>query len=415
MRDLIQTVVLAMAALAFMIAFTHNRSSLHKAGQTIEVKCDNPAGCSGLLEQVIATAPAGAVIQLGIGTFYERPLTINKSLTIKGVTPDKTFIQGMKSQASGQPPVVHAVFTIENDSEIQVLLKDLAIVTAAEEMRYALLLKGKANATLDHSMILNTEGFVGVVAGGMSFLTIRDSVITGGVGGIEVNDSAVLVLSNSRLFKGSVGLEVRGAGVAQLKNCAISRYQFGAIVSDSARARLENCKISEIHVAGLLAEDLAEFELSGSEIGDSLEYGIILSDSAKGRIARSFITNNVINGIAIAGSAVAAIQNSVIAYNGLARRCEQQDGNPDNICNGVVVRGSIQLVIDNSVIRDNADWGVAAFLKQCGYMEDDFTGKVIFSGENEIEGNNKSGNHSTMGNPGNHLFKDLPDGQVCLP
>jgi nitrous oxidase accessory protein NosD len=32
-----------------------------------------------------------------------------------------------------------------------------------------------------------------------------------------------------------------------------------------------------------------------------------------------------------------------------------------------------------------------------------------------IEGNNKSGNQNGMGNPGNHPFKNLPVGQVCLP
>jgi hypothetical protein len=32
-----------------------------------------------------------------------------------------------------------------------------------------------------------------------------------------------------------------------------------------------------------------------------------------------------------------------------------------------------------------------------------------------IAGNNKSGKLNGQGNPGNHPFKDLPDGQVCLP
>jgi sugar/nucleoside kinase (ribokinase family) len=63
------------------------------------------------------------------------------------------------------------------------------------------------------------------------------------------------------------------------------------------------------------------------------------------------------------------------------------------------------------------DWGVAAYLKKCGYNMDHFysTGEVTFQGTNVIEGNDTSGNHMVEGNPGNHPFKDLPDGQVCLP
>jgi hypothetical protein len=41
---------------------------------------------------------------------------------------------------------------------------------------------------------------------------------------------------------------------------------------------------------------------------------------------------------------------------------------------------------------------------------------VIFEDDkNVIENNNKSSVLNGMSNPGNHPFKSLPDGQVCLP
>jgi hypothetical protein len=52
------------------------------------------------------------------------------------------------------------------------------------------------------------------------------------------------------------------------------------------------------------------------------------------------------------------------------------------------------------VIRGNADWGVAAHLRKCGYSSDDFTGQVTFEGRNVIAGNNTAGNQQ---------------GEVCLP
>jgi nitrous oxidase accessory protein NosD len=409
--------MLAISVLTIVMAFSlNNKLLLQDTGQAIEVKCDNTEGCFGLLEQAIASAPPGAVIHLSTGTFYEHSLTINKNLTIQGVNPEKTLIKGMRSQAqaSGQP-ALYPVFHIESDSEIQVLLKALTIVTINEEIRFALFTKGKANVILDHSLILNGKGLTGIIVGNSSFVTIRDSVIVDGTEGIQVEDSAILVLSDSQLLRGGTGLEVQGAGVAWLQNCTISRYQFGIIIGGSARAYLDSCKIYDVHFVGLLAEGSSQFELSDSEISNSLLNGIVLSDLTKGKIIRSLITSNMIHGIAVADSAVAEIQSSVIADNGIARGCGQQDGDPENICNGVAGRARAQIVIDNSVIRNNTDWGVATFLKQCGYSEDDFTGKIVFLGENKIEGNNKSGNHSNMGNPGDHPFKNLPSGQVCTP
>ncbi len=68
-------------------------------------------------------------------------------------------------------------------------------------------------------------------------------------------------------------------------------------------------------------------------------------------------------------------------------------------------------------IRNNATWGVAAYLPQCSAPSVPlFTFDVIFEDDkNVIENNNRSGILNGMGNPGNHPFKDLPDGQVCLP
>lgn len=54
----------------------------------IEVSCPDPSGCLGLLEKAISTAPEGAVIQLSElskGIYYEHPLIIDKSLTIRGI------------------------------------------------------------------------------------------------------------------------------------------------------------------------------------------------------------------------------------------------------------------------------------------------------------------------------------------
>lgn len=83
--------------------------------------------------------------------------------------------------------------------------------------------------------------------------------------------------------------------------------------------------------------------------------------------------------------------------NGTYPRCQEVE----IICNGIRVWDQAQLTLIDSTIKDNTDWGLAAWLKQCGYDRDLFTGQVVFEGQNVIEDNNKSGNHK--GNPGSSL------------
>ncbi len=106
-------------------------------------------------------------------------------------------------------------------------------------------------------------------------------------------------------------------------------------------------------------------------------------------------------------------QEVTIEGNGVDAACSRKEV----VCNGLTMMQNIRIQLRDSVIRKNADWGVAAQLKQCGYPENSFTGQLAFAGANVIEGNNTSGNQNGMGNPGSHPWNQsgVPDGRVCLP
>ena len=60
----------------------------HLVGQpkpaTLDVTCPDPEGCFRRIEQALAEAPPGATVRIGRGLYYEKPLTIDKSLSLIG-------------------------------------------------------------------------------------------------------------------------------------------------------------------------------------------------------------------------------------------------------------------------------------------------------------------------------------------
>jgi hypothetical protein len=183
------------------------------------------------------------------------------------------------------------------------------------------------------------------------------------------------------------GIEVRGQAEALIRDLEVFNQIVGVVLADSAR----------LEFSGTIHHNFA----GPFGIGT----GIKVLGESQAIIKESQISNNGWEGILVSGSTHLRVQGSVVVNN----------GNHCWVCNGILLVDKAQLELIDSLIQANAGWGLAAFLKQCGYVKDNFAGQVVFEGHNVIEGNNKSGKLSGMGNPGNHPFTNLPDGQVCLP
>jgi len=137
--------------------------------------------------------------------------------------------------------------------------------------------------------------------------------------------------------------------------------------------------------------------------------GLWVRGKVKAKLQNVLVSGNADDGLDISDSAVVEVRNSTIEGNGTLSECK------DVIfkCTGLELAGKSNIMLIDSAIKGNMDWGIAAWLRKCDYLSDDFNGQVVLQGTNTITGNNKSGNHK--GNPGEHPFKSLPDGQVCLP
>ncbi len=277
-----------------------------------ELTAHSQPGCtvtvqpSGSIQKAINEAPAGAVICLEQGTWHES-VFIYKELTIVGVGPEKTIIDG--SVWVYQPA---AQVTLQG-----VQISDLWII-------------GPGSLSLVSSSIA-ARGFGLVIYGQVTVNIVNSQIAGASLGGIAVLSEGVqLSLINSRVVRNWVGISI---GLAQQKS---------------------------------------HLSLVDSIISDNGWRGLIIGGSTQAEIMRSTIENNGTN----------------------KQTCTV------SICPGIEVIDQSKTTIVESKILNNADWGLAAHLKKCGYTEDRFTGKVIIDEKTVIEGNNKAGKHQ---------------GEVCLP
>ncbi len=244
-------------------------------------------------------------------------------------------------------------------------------------------------------------GTVEVAAGSYEVgLTIWKPVVLLGAGRdqtiLEALPERGLVLS---IIAEAQGVRIEGFQVKGSKGAGLLIY--------GREVTIQGALISGNGDDGLSVSGSARVSLTDSQVSGN-GYGLSVSGSAEVSLTNSQVSGNRLWGLWVWGSATVEVRSSTIEGNGTDPECQRLG----YICNGIRVSGESQTTITDSKIRNNTDWGVAAWLKKCGYYFDEFSGRVVFQGRNVIEGNNKSGNHE--GNPG-WSGPPLPDGQVCLP
>lgn len=174
----------------------------------IEVSCPDPSSCLGLLEKAISTAPEGAVIQLSElskGIYYEHPLIIDKSLTIRGITYPWNLIKAVDHgyfltvRSPGHPITV----TLDN-LVIQNSLVDVGPWSSwsKEGTGTAILLEGPAEgAPEDLKLIISDSGIdassSSIRMQGKAQLTIRGSEL-GSKKGLNAEGGGKIILEGNK-------------------------------------------------------------------------------------------------------------------------------------------------------------------------------------------------------------------------
>jgi len=163
------------------------------------------------------------------------------------------------------------------------------------------------------------------------------------------------------------GLQVRGAARVTLDSVRIARNPWvGVYVLDTAYVSVQNSEITE-NGWGVYVSPDASIELRDSRVECSRENGLEIWGSAS--VTRTLIKANGRSGIESIGTV--RIFESEIAQNRGS---------------GVLLTGASQTEIRFNEITGNGLWGIAAYLRECGYLSDHFRGSAVLD-QNRIFGN----------------------------
>ncbi|MBI3659771.1 right-handed parallel beta-helix repeat-containing protein [Candidatus Acetothermia bacterium] len=320
---------------------------------------------------------------------------------------------------------------------------------------YGIVIDGTSRLNVESSRIVDNLVY-GILMLGSSQVTLTDSVVSGSkAGGIFAQEASKLTLFNSQLiendpygavitdtataiirrslistnnetglvatgFSGALiedskivdnrrtGLVVDGNAEAKVNRTEIANHgQYGLVVNSEAAAVVTQSVISANRLAGVLVQATGELQLIDSQVRDNLQLdatiqnragtGIMLTGSSVATLTHAVLTGNGFHGLVLADSAQAQVQSSEVRGNGADSVCSRVQV----ICIGIFLQGAkAQLMIRDSQVVNNTDWGIAAFLKKCGFSDDRFKGIVSLQGTNKVEGNNVAKNHP---------------GEICLP
>ncbi len=171
------------------------------------------------------------------------------------------------------------------------------------------------------------------------------------------------------------GIQVRGAARASISDVRVARNPWvGIYVLDTAQVFVQNTEIIE-NGWGVYVSPEAHVELSQCRVERSRENGLEIWGSAS--VARTLIRANGRSGVESVGTV--KILESEIAQN---RR------------SGVLLSGVSQTEIRANIVTENGLWGIAANLRKCNYLSDNFRGSAV------LDQNRFLGNRS---------------GEICLP
>ncbi len=239
---------------------------------TIEV-CSS--GCRfSKIQDAIATAKAGDVIQIAAGVYKEN-IVISKDLTLRGPNSEGAVIS---AEDANQPAVLIK-------GAHSVALSHLAISGAKVGVR----VEGGHVTILDNTIIVDDIGI------DMWSFVQSDSLVQGnaligrnqvhrtgfslkGVGLMLIGSSSYVIHDNF-FQKLGTGMVIGGGVVCDIRNNRLSKDGDGIIIGSVAQARIIENHITDNYRNGIVVSGASRVEISGNTIKGNDSLGVALKES----------------------------------------------------------------------------------------------------------------------------------------
>ncbi len=312
------------SAVVLVLLVAVGASSLAQGAVTVAVQPGES------IQAAIDAAPEGAVILLAAGEWQE-PLTITKSLTLRGEGPDKTTIRGQERDI--------ALIKASNPGgqKALVVIQGLSAIGS----RRSLWLDGTLHATVMDATVSGSAGTYGIyIDGAVRVTVLNSSVVANDEFGIAVADSAQATIVACTIGNnGTTGIGLLGSSQATIANCAINGHPQGIWVTDNGRATViggtssnngtgvslrssgqatvAGCTIVGATGSGVLLQAGAQITMNGCTVS-SCNAGVNLQGHAAAFVAGCTIASSTTYGVGLQESAQATIVGNEIVENGMA-------------------------------------------------------------------------------------------------
>jgi len=295
------------------------------SGQVVvEVSCPDPEGCFRLIEQAIEEAPPGAALRISPGLYYEKPILIEKSLTLKRLGE-----RGIVEIRFVDPQPGLTIRLADDQRPMNVILRGLTLITqalsrAADERDppVAVLIGGDSASIESLKVVIEASeiyGYAGIVVHG-AHLILKQSTVDVDAWSINAGFSKLELLDNS----------LAGASL---------HWGFNIGLTNIEEAVLQN---NEIWV------------FRSSEAMEGFRWAVFVGGISELGEARAALLGNVIRGADV----------------------------------GAMVGGKAAVEFSENRFVDNRDYGIMLLLPPCAKREGEglFEGEIGGAG-NEFEGN----------------------------
>jgi parallel beta-helix repeat protein len=232
----------------------------------------NVPGDFSTIQAAITSANEGDMILVNSSTYYEE-LYISKAITVKGVNPDTTIIDGNGS---------YIVVDINNDD---VIFEGFTVINGY----YGLHISDSYHVNITDCIITNTT-WNGIFGRGTNGLTISNCTLYDNNYAVQVEYYCGGIIRDIIAFSNTGGLTVDRVSSLNIHRFKAYNNDYGVLVSNSLGTSFCENRVY-LNNDGVSFQDSTDFYVSRCQINNNTDDGIYFDDS-QGFVTNCNITHN---------------------------------------------------------------------------------------------------------------------------